>query len=564
MKKLIIIVSLLATAIFALVTSCDVGPTVNPSTEINENVRALAKPSQSAYAGDVRQSVAEAAADPEGCIVYDFKVNLGFTDLPCFNPSTTLIWPGALIDGASIVNGTYRPIIEDRKPLTISCSIANTSESVSKSVDKPSLSSMRDAINEIVWKNRTAPIPAMIDYKFLSIYSKEHLKVELGINANASATSIFGSIGGSLENRYDWESTTQKTRLLVKFVQAYYSCDLDVPASPVDFFTDSVKWDDLKNQITTGITPGYVSSIKYGRILLFFMQTEKTEWEVKDAFTAALNISCFGVTAGGSTTLTTQQQQVFEKTQISAIILGGDSSTATPVLVNIGNLGNYLTSGLNASANTPVVPLSYQVNYMSDNTWMVLVLGTEGQYRDCDPTTPEPTTEPTPAPTPATTQKTVSFTSVGTHTWNLPVNAASETIRIDIVGGGGGGSGSTCDDSSIDCKGDYGYPGQYITNPAYVVNKSITYRIIIGSGGMGGRSNGTNGLPGERSAFEIASSGSIIAALGGYGGIPHSSNNNYSSGFPGGYGNGGSGGDDHDGSSGRSGACIITYTAYVQ
>jgi hypothetical protein len=580
MKRIIILLSILTGICIILVTGCDMmAPPVSNENSINDNFYALKKPVQAAYDGDVTSL---GPGTPEGeCMVYPFTVKRGFTYLPCFDPGTQIIFPGALLDGASIVSGEYRPIYTSRKSVDISCSITNTQYPVTAFDVYPDIGNMRNAINGIVWTNKEAPVAANIFYNFSSIYTYDHLLVELGMKAHGGFSSIFGGIETSLTNEYDWESEKEQTKILVKYIQVYYSCDITPPENPSDFFADKVAWDDLKNKITPGITPGYVASIKYGRILLFFLQSSEEETKVREAFKASLEISYAGITAGGQTTLTIEQEEIIKRCKISAIIRGGDSSTATPVCINPGNLGDYLTSGKNATVNTPVVPLSYQVNYLSDNTWMTLVLGTSGYFRLCGDNIPTPT-EP---PVQQTETRVLEFTEPGDSYWYPATDIAGDIITVRMVGGGGGGGGSFSGSGSIagnsSGNGEGGRAGQYVAEQTLTINKNLTYRIVVGEAGRaganggGGGGAGTDAVPGSAggsSSLSIVGASTLIETTGGAGGRAASGYTRYTysgqkSGEPQGYGDGGNGGRNIIGSTPTVGHCgyvRITYTAYVQ
>ena len=79
-----------------------------------------------------------------------------------------------------------------------------------------------------------------MSYTYTSIYFKDYFLVQLEINVQAGYSGIFRNVGGSLENNYKFEDPSIKTRSLVKFMQVYYSCDIDPLSKPADLFADSV------------------------------------------------------------------------------------------------------------------------------------------------------------------------------------------------------------------------------------------------------------------------------------------------------------------------------------
>ena len=78
------------------------------------------------------------------------------------DPKSDVIFPGAIVKGESITTGEYIPIITDRSPINISVSLQNISGNPSRTVENPSLSSVRTAINEIMWSDVTGATPANI------------------------------------------------------------------------------------------------------------------------------------------------------------------------------------------------------------------------------------------------------------------------------------------------------------------------------------------------------------------------------------------------------------------
>jgi hypothetical protein len=236
------------------------------------------------------------------------------------------------------------------------------------------------------------------------------------------------------------------------------------------------------------------------------------------------------------------------------------------------NLPEYQPSGKNATVNTPVVPLSYQVNYLSDNTWMTLVLGTSGQLRLCGDNIPTPT-EP---PVQQTETRVLEFTEPGDSYWYPATDMAGDTITVRMVGGGGGGGGGF----NIG-NGEGGRAGQYVAEQTLTINKNLTYRIVVGEAGGagttggGGGGAGTDAVPGSAgtsSSLSILGGSTLIETTGGAGGRAATDIWTYTysgqkSGEPKGYGDGGNGGRPIIGRTPTAGHCgyvRITYTAYVE
>jgi thiol-activated cytolysin len=97
--------------------------------------------------------------DPEYNYTIDYyTAAAGYDEQIVLNPQTDVIYPGALIKGESILDGSYIPISADRKPITISTSLQGA-EIVSVKVDDPKLSNVREAVNGLMNQGMTSLRP---------------------------------------------------------------------------------------------------------------------------------------------------------------------------------------------------------------------------------------------------------------------------------------------------------------------------------------------------------------------------------------------------------------------
>ncbi len=129
------------------------------------------------------------------------------------DPTTDVIWPGSIIDGASIADGTYRPITAERAPITVSISLENISGRAYITVPQPRLSTMRDATNQLRRQViQGAVTPAYILYEQTAIHSKSDLQLKLGGHYNGVVHKVSGS--------FDLQSTSTTNKILVSFLRS--------------------------------------------------------------------------------------------------------------------------------------------------------------------------------------------------------------------------------------------------------------------------------------------------------------------------------------------------------
>ncbi|MBN1696210.1 MAG: thiol-activated cytolysin family protein [Spirochaetales bacterium] len=414
MKYQSITTILLAAIVMAGGCTIDNAPPLDNRTEINERIY------DAVYAEQPQESPRlsmDESVDPESeCVVTHYKVNLGWDELFLLDPAASVIWPGAIIDGSTIVTGAYKPITAKRGPLTVYCTIGNTAGSIHRDIVEPKASVVAEALNSIVMENADGTVPAQMSYTFADVYSKEQLFVEIGVNMKAG---INGMLSASFTEQFRWDETHRRSKVLFKFMQIYYRCNIDIPHTPADFFDDSVDWYDIGYQISGNVSPGYVASIGYGRMALLLAESSYDSVTVKTAFKEAFDASLGLDNLGSSTTeIYTKHREVFDECDMRMVVIGGDSASATPMMTDYSQFTAWLNDARNAKVNTPVMPLSYQVRYLKDNTVMHNVLTSDSYLRNCEDTvptptpasgTPEPTAPPAPTPNPVTYTLTVRY-----------------------------------------------------------------------------------------------------------------------------------------------------------
>ena len=227
----------------------------------------------------------------------------------------------------------------------------------SKRVSDPSLSSITDAIHQILDQNLTTEQPAKITYSESSISSLEEGFLKLG----ASYRWLTGNVSGS----FDLNSETYSTSLMIRFVQSYYTVSADPPSSPTSYFSNDASFASFQNYAGTDNPPTYVSSVTYGRELWMLIESNHDSNEVKAALDAAFN----GAVAGGSVNLSAGQKKVFDESDIQILILGGAGKPAVAVVTgdHVSALKDYLLAGASYSKSSPGVIISYTVRYLKDN-----------------------------------------------------------------------------------------------------------------------------------------------------------------------------------------------------
>jgi thiol-activated cytolysin len=199
------------------------------------------------------------------------------------------------------------------------------------------------------------------------VYSEEQLAIALGANMESGMVSVAGS--------FDFNDTTKRSRLVAKFIQKYYSIDLDIPARPTDFFKDL-------NTITQlgAVSPMYVSTVTYGRLALFTVESSYSATEIKAALDAAYNGAI-----SASASIDTAYSTMMTNSSIKAYIVGGSGADAAGSVNGYDAFKDYITRGGDYSSTSPGAPISYKLRYLSNNEIGKIVLSSEYDVRNCQP-----------------------------------------------------------------------------------------------------------------------------------------------------------------------------------
>jgi hypothetical protein len=274
-----------------------------------------------------------------------YEAAAGYDEQIVLNPQTDVIYPGALIKGESILDGTYTLIPAKRRPITISTSLTGGSVA-SVVVEDPKLSTVREAVNTLMKQTYDVPY-ANLGFTIEQAYSEQQLDLSL--------RASYKGFGLNIKSGFDFSNKNIKTRLVAKFIQNYYTLDMDLPNQPSDLFGE-----DVDRTLFGTLMPMYVSTVTFGRMALFTIESELSETDVR----AYLNASYAGVNASTSSDFDAFQA----KSTMKVYILGGSGSSAGATINGFQDFKNYIQTGGNFSKASPGAPVSYKLRYIRDNS----------------------------------------------------------------------------------------------------------------------------------------------------------------------------------------------------
>jgi len=298
------------------------------------------------------------------CYVKTFKASPGFDELLSLDPTTDVIYPGALLKGESIPTGEYIPIIGDRAPITLSASLTNISGSPVVDIVDPKLSTVREGIKTILDQEVTGATPARVSFEITQVYSEQQLNVAIGAN--------YRSAGVKVSTAVNFSNNTKRNKFVLKYLQTYYTIDMDLPNNPSDLFNSLPDLDVLGST-----APVFVSSVAYGRMVIYTIETNSSETEINAALSATF--------ASADGNVAANYKETIEESTIKGLIIGGSGSDAAQTINGPSEVYAFISEGGNYSKDSPGAPLAYKLRFLKQGTPVArTVLSTEYPVRTCD------------------------------------------------------------------------------------------------------------------------------------------------------------------------------------
>ena len=318
---------------------------------------------------------AQSAGASEGdyqCATQHLEETRQYDRIVAYAASSESLFPGAIVSADSVLTGLFTQVVLPRAPATISVGLENLAGRKSAVIADPSLSAYRDAIAGILDTEITGSTPANLYTEIEEVHSETQLDMALGIQAS------WGLGIANLKSSFDWANQAVRSRYVVRYTQAYYTVDLDAPASPSALLAPSVTLAEVKAKMNEEHPPAYVSSVTYGRMIVFTFESAYSSTELGAALDFAYS---GGVDVKGDVSVT--YKDILSRSNITAFILGGDAGTAVKTIDSYEALIDFIKSGGNYARESPGAPIAYKLAYLKDNSPARMSFTTDYEVKDC-------------------------------------------------------------------------------------------------------------------------------------------------------------------------------------
>lgn len=207
----------------------------------------------------------------------------------------------------------------------------------------------------------TGSTAAKLNFTIEEVYSEQHLNLALGANYRGKNKEVSAS--------FNFSNSAYNHKYIIKYFQEYYTIDLDLPANnnPGSLFTNLPELNST--------SPVIVSSVKYGRMIFYTVESNESLTNVQAAF----NASFASADANGNV----EYQNIINSSKIEALVIGGSGADAAGAIAGPAGVYEYITNGGNYSSDSPAAPLSYTLRFIRNDFPVTrIVLSSEYNIKD--------------------------------------------------------------------------------------------------------------------------------------------------------------------------------------
>lgn len=210
------------------------------------------------------------------------SVDKGRADIGVLTNSESTTFPGQLfVANENLVNNNPTVVMADRADLVFTVNLPGLDKDASF-VTYPDFEHYKSGLDQVLKTYFTRYPPDShqgVESRFTSehffVHSKDELRVRLGLEVR----------GTSFESSTDFDAVTrdEKTIMISKFSQVFFTVSVSLPHNPADLFGPRVSLQELKRKFDSTKPPALVSSVSYGRQIYVKIETTSTGSETKAA-----------------------------------------------------------------------------------------------------------------------------------------------------------------------------------------------------------------------------------------------------------------------------------------
>ena len=286
----------------------------------------------------------------------EYDLSAAFDDNLLLDPAQNSIYPGAVLRGDTIEKEGYQEITEgNKRKAVISFDLQGVKDKEGKDGKTgitsgeiiPNLAAYRELRNKILSQSITYHASAHLSYEDIEIKNEKGLEAQLKIGVGFGAAGIKSKIAAG----FKFKKGEQKERRLIKFVETFYTVDVNQEAAPLMI--------NIPREAVGNRMPVYVSSVSYGRIAYLTIESDQKKSELKANLDTVFKAT---TTNNADVDIDTAIKNLEHGTTIKIHIIGGGSEAVT----DLKKFQHYIVKE-GFSAKNPGHIIKYQLRFLDDN-----------------------------------------------------------------------------------------------------------------------------------------------------------------------------------------------------
>ncbi|NBC86398.1 MAG: hypothetical protein GVY25_09425, partial [Bacteroidetes bacterium] len=293
------------------------------------------------------------------CQTQPYTMTQNPEQIAMYSPDQDILWAGALIEGKSHRDGLgalESVPIEERAPIDVSIpDLANDDNF--RTVEQPRQSTVEQARGSMIGNATRSGLatPSTIAFEMQTYHSEQQAALQMGLSGR------YLGYNATAEGSIDRE--VSETTVTAQFYQKMYTVVVAPPSTPGGFFSEDFTEAKLQQQIDQrnigpDNLPVYVSTVVYGRMMMFSLTSTASEEEIRSTMQAGYESIGSSVEAN----LSAKQKKILKESKIRVTSIGGPAE-ATEAVIRSGDWAQYFTEDAPLSSASP---LSYEFRYVGD------------------------------------------------------------------------------------------------------------------------------------------------------------------------------------------------------
>ncbi|GEM_PF-3558110 len=325
----------------------------------------------------ITETAGEKTTEKEGsedCTTELVTLTAGFNELNLLDPSAAEIWPGRIINIATMDEGSYQSFIDytRRNDLRIALIAAGASQSgITKTIPGNSVSQgvVVDSVNRIKNTFGTNSFGSQgWMFEDIRYTSMEQFSIEAGLGVAAAAIKLDVRASSSIRNG------ATKNKIVLKFLREAFVVKVDNDLNEV------VVTNNISNNA------GIIATVTYGSFGIIEIESDSSFSAIEATLNAAFQAAPGTAINAG---MTLAQRQTMTSMSIKGIFKGVDGNQSLRNNLSLDGVRSILTNEVpNFSATTPVVPIAFGIKSLKTGETMMLRSTLSYPRKNCIPIPP--------------------------------------------------------------------------------------------------------------------------------------------------------------------------------